>query len=183
MTLAIRLTGPIIAAVVSLASLSTFVTTVWGHGRNSEVRLLGQRVGAYDVTVMTTPKQPSVGRLHVEVQLMDRRTLTYVDRATVTAIARFGGRQTVQIGPVHSRYREPWHEMDLTVTKSGPWDVNLAIDGPLGREEISFRVDVWPKNNAAARLIRVPEIGDFVLILETQSPRAPVRKLRQERRY
>ena len=80
--------------------------------------------------------------MHVQVQLIDPKALAYVDRASVNAVARLRGGRTLKAGPVRSQYREPWHEMDLRLTKSGAWDIRLMIDGPQGSENLSFRVDV-----------------------------------------
>lgn len=108
--------------------------------------MVGQRVGGYDLTVRTAPKQPRTGRLHVEVQLIDPETLAYVDRATVSAVARYRDGEIAQAGPVSSRYRRPWHEMEISLNKSGPWDLHLAIDGRHGRGNTSFRVDILPED-------------------------------------
>lgn len=137
----------LVAALLSYAPFLASARTVHAHGADWEVQIVGQRVGGYDVTVRTEPKRPQVGRLHIEVQLMNSRDLTYVGDATVTAIARFRGGEPIQAGPVPSRYREQWHEMDLSLAKSGPWDVHLAIDGPRGQGETSFRVDILPKES------------------------------------
>jgi|GEM_PF-2538327 len=104
--------------------------------------MVGQRVGDYAVTVRTAPKQPRVGALHVEVQLIDLKTLAYVELATVSAAARLGGGTMDQAGPVPSRYLRPWHEMNLMLNKSGSWNVQLAIDGPRARGDVSFRVNI-----------------------------------------
>ena len=135
-----------LAVLVSFAGLLPFAATVRAHGADWEVRMVGQRVGGYDVTVRTSPKQSRTGRLHVEVQLMNPATLSYVDRATVTATARLRGATTGQAGPAASRYRRPWHEMDMMLNKSGSWDVQLAIDGPRARGNVSFRVDILPED-------------------------------------
>ncbi len=104
--------------------------------------MTGKRVGAYDVTVRTSPKQPRTGHLHIEAQLIDPRTLAYVDDAKVSAAARLGEAAASQAGPVASRYRKPWHEMNLLLDRSGAWDVALTIEGPRARGSASFRVDV-----------------------------------------
>ncbi len=135
-----------LAVLVSLAGLLPFAATVRAHGADWEVRMVGQRVGGYDVTVRTSPKQPRAGTLHVEVQLIDHKTLTYVERATVSAAARIVGGTMDQAGPVPSRYARPWHEMDMMLDKSGSWDVHLAIDGPGARGNVSFRVDILPED-------------------------------------
>lgn len=106
--------------------------------------MVGQRVGGYDVTVRTAPKQPRTGRLHVEVQLIAAESLSYVENATVTATARLRGGETVRAGPVVSRYRKPWHEMELDLKKSGTWDVDLDIDGPRGKGRTTFRAELLP---------------------------------------
>lgn len=60
--------------------------------------------------------------------------------AVVAAVAWYQGRE--RAGPVASRYRKPWHEMDLVLNKSGAWDVQLVIDDPRAQGKGSFRVDV-----------------------------------------
>lgn len=56
--------------------------------------------------------------------------------------SRNGG--IAQAGPVFSRYRRPWHELELNLKKSGPWDVHLAIGGSHAEGNTSFRVDILP---------------------------------------
>ncbi len=135
-----------LAILVSLSGLLLVAPSVSAHGADWELRMVGQRVAGYDVTVRTSSKRPRIGLLHVEVQLIDRETLTYVDRATVSASARFGGGESGQAGPVLSRYARPWHETDLMLNRSGSWDVHLAIDGPRARGNVSFRVDILPED-------------------------------------
>lgn len=134
-----------VAILLSFAGLLPFAPSVQAHGADWELRMVGQRVGGYDVTVRTAPKQPRKGRLRVEVQLLAPESLTYIERATVTATARFRGGETIQTGLALSRYRQQWHEMELSLKKSGPWDVLLAVNGPRGQEKFSFRVDVVPE--------------------------------------
>lgn len=110
------------------------------HGEDWELRFAGERVGGYDLTVRTSPKQPRTGQLHIEAQLIDPQTLAYVDHAKVSALARRG--EGEQAGPVSSRYRKPWHEMDLVLNKSGAWDVQLLVDDPRAQAKASFRLDV-----------------------------------------
>lgn len=118
------------------------VTSVQSHGTQSEVQVLGRNLDGYDITVRTAPKRPRTGRLHIEVQLIDPDSLTYIEQATVTATARLGGVATLQAGPGHSHYRAPWHEMELSLQKSGTWQIHLAIEGPKGRRETTLHVDV-----------------------------------------
>ena len=135
-----------LAVLLSFAGLLPFAATVRAHGADWELRMLGQKSVGYEVTVRTSPKQPRTGRLHVEVQLMDPATLTYVERASVTATARLRGATTGQAGPVLSHFARPWHEMDMMLDKSGSWDVQLVIDGPRARGNVSFRVDILPED-------------------------------------
>lgn len=125
--------------VIASAGVLAFANA-FAHGEDWELRFAGKRVGAYDLTVRTSPKQPRPGRLHIEAQLIDPQTLTYVDHAKVSALARRG--EGAQAGPASSRYRKPWHEMDLVLNKSGTWDVQLLVDDPRAQGKASFRVDV-----------------------------------------
>lgn len=131
-----------LAVLLSLAGLLPFAAGVRAHGADWELRITGKRVGAYDVTVRTSPRQPRTGRLHIEAQLIDPRTLAYVEQAKVSALARPGDGTVGQAGPVSSRYRRPWHEMDLVLNKSGAWEVQIVIDDPRAQGKVSFRVDV-----------------------------------------
>jgi hypothetical protein len=135
-----------LAVFLSLAGVLPFAASVRAHGADWELRVLGQSVGGYEVTVRTAPKEPRIGHLHMEVQLMDPVTLSYVERASVTATARLRGGTNEQAGPARARFRKPWHEIDMMLKKSGSWDVDLAIDGPRARGHVSFRVDVSPGN-------------------------------------
>lgn len=131
-------------ALVAVASLLLYGGSIQAHGTDSEIRILGQNLDGYEVTVRTAPKQPRTGRLHIEVQLIAPDSLTYVDAATVTATARLRTGNTHQVGPARSQYRAPWHEVDLNLNEIGTWDVHLAIDGTLGRRKTTFRVEVLP---------------------------------------
>ena len=131
-----------LAVLLSFAGLLPFAAGVGAHGADWELRITGKRVGAYDVTVRTSPKQPRTGHLHIEAQLIDPRTLAYVDDAKVSALARLGEGAVNHAGPVASRYRKPWHEIDLVLDRSGAWDVRLVIDGPRAQGKVSFRVNV-----------------------------------------
>lgn len=131
-----------LAALLWLVGLLPFAGDVRAHGADWELRMVGKRVGTYDLTVRTSPKQPRAGDLHIEVQLIDPRTLSYVDQAKVSALARFREGAADQAGPVASRYRKPWHEMDLLLNRSGTWNVQIVIDDPRAQATASFRVDV-----------------------------------------
>lgn len=131
-----------LAVLLSFAGLLPFAAGVRAHGADWELRFAGKRVGAYDLTVRTSPKQPRAGQLHIEAQLIDPQTLAYVDHAKVSALARRGEGAADHAGPVSSRYRKPWHEMDLVLGKSGTWDVQLLIDDPRARGKASFRVEI-----------------------------------------
>ena len=135
-----------LACWLSFAGALPFAASAAAHGADWELRLLGQRVGGYEVTARTAPKQPRTGRLHVEVQLMDPQTLRYLEQATVTATARLRGGGQEQPGPAVAQLRAPWHELDIELRKSGSWDVDLAIEAPRARGTASFRVDVLPED-------------------------------------
>lgn len=135
---------------LSLAAILVLTTVVWtvrlaqAHGQGGTVQLIGQTVAGHDVTVMTAPAQPRPGPLHVAVQLIDPQELTYIDTATVTATTRYLGDETMRVPSTRSRYREPWHELDLNLKRSGRWRVRLFIDGPNGQGEISFEIEILP---------------------------------------
>ena len=134
---------PAASMVVFIAVLLT-ARLVEAHGGNGAVQLIGQTVAGHDVTVMTAPKRPRVGALHVAVQLIDPRELTYIDTATVAVTARYLGDETMRVRSLRSRYREPWHELDLNLQRSGRWRVQLYIDGPNGEGETSFMISISP---------------------------------------
>jgi hypothetical protein len=135
-----------LAILLSFAGLLPFVAGVRAHGADWELRMAGNRVGSYDLTVRTSPKRPRTGHLHIEVQLIDPQTLVYVDHAKVSAFARLGEDAGDQARPVASRYRKPWHEIDLLMNRSGVWEVRLVIDDPRARGHASFRVEVLPED-------------------------------------
>ena len=78
--------------------------------------------------------------------MIDPKALAYVERATVSAVARFRDGKIPDVGPVSSRYRRPWQQIEMSLNKSGPWDVELAIDGLRGRGNVSFRADILPED-------------------------------------
>lgn len=129
-----------LAVIASFLGLMPWSAAVLPHGAEWELRVVGQKIAFYDATVRTSPKKPRPGRLHVELQLIDPETLTYVDRASASAVARL--RDGEETAPVYSRYQHPWHEMDIALGRPGSWDVVLAIDAPRAQGKLSFRVDV-----------------------------------------
>ena len=136
-----RLASPVMQLLVSSAGLLVRANA-WAHGAEWELRMVGKRAGAYDVTVRTSPKQPRTGHLHIEAQLINAQTLAYVDHAKVSALARLGEGAVNQAGPVSSRYQKPWHAMDIILNKGGTWDQQLIIDNARAQGKASFRVDV-----------------------------------------
>jgi hypothetical protein len=106
--------------------------------------VIGQTVAGYDVSVMTAPKRPRVGAFHLKIQLIEPRQLTYVESATVTATARFLGEENLAVASRRSRYRKPWHELDLNLSRSGRWRVQISIDGPDGQGDLSFVIRIPP---------------------------------------
>lgn len=137
-----RPAGPTVSALVSFAVLFFHAASVQSHGTQSEVRVLGQSLDGYDVTVRTAPRRPRTGRLHIDVQLIAPDSLTYIDRASITATARLRDAEGHQAGPARSHYRAPWHELELNLQKSGTWDIHLTIDGPRGESETTLRVEI-----------------------------------------
>lgn len=139
----VRFARPGAGVLACFVALFLHAAGVQAHGTGSEVRILGQSVDGYDVTVRTAPEQPRTGPLHIEVQLIAPDSLSYIDEATVTATAhlREGARQA---GPVRSHYRAPWHEMHLHLNEGGTWDIRLVIDGPPGRTTTTFGVEILP---------------------------------------
>lgn len=136
--------GLFAAAMVALMAGLLTARLAEAHGDGGTVQLIGQTVADHDVTVMTAPKRPRIGALHVAVQLVDPHELTYIETATVTATARFLGDENIRVRSKRSCYGEPWHELDLDLKRSGPWQVKLYVDGPNGQGESSFRVNISP---------------------------------------
>lgn len=131
-----------LAVVVSFAALLPFAASAGAHGTYWELRLL-QPVGPYDVAVMTAPQAPRPGSLHVAIQLVHRETLAYVERVSVSAVARLRG-EGEQAGPAGSRYLYPWHELDIALPKAGSWEIELDInvEGARLRHTTTFCADV-----------------------------------------
>lgn len=134
------------ACLLTLAAALAFAEGARAHGAEWTLRVTGARVGSHEVTVRTAPRQPRVGRLHVEVQLIDPRTLRYIEQTTVRASAMRPGSTGNEVGPELARLRAPWHEIDLELPKSGSWEVRISIDGPDARGEVSFRIDLQPED-------------------------------------
>ncbi len=132
------------AAMVAFMAVLLTARLAAAHGGGGTVQRVGETVAGHDVTVVTTPKQPRVGTLHVAVQMIDPRELTYTATATVTATARYLGDETMRVRSTGSRYREPWHELDLDLERSGRWRMQLFIDGPNGQGQLSFVISVSP---------------------------------------
>lgn len=133
-----------VTGILALTAAVLAARLAQAHGEGGTAQMIGQTVAGHDVTVMTAPAQPRPGPLHVAVQLIDPRELTYIDTATVTATVRYLGKVAVKVSSTRSRYREPWHELDLSLKRSGRWRVRLFIDGPNGQGEISFEMEILP---------------------------------------
>lgn len=136
-----------VAGILVLAAAVLVVKLAQAHGEDGTVQLVGQTVAGHDVTVVTAPRPPRAGSLHLAVQLIDPRKLTYVETATVTATARHLGEEAVRVSSTRSRYRKPWHELDLSLKPSGRWRVRLFIDGPNGQGDISFKIRILPERD------------------------------------
>jgi len=135
------------AGAVALAVLVTMVLCSapdgWGNG--GKLRLSKAEAGPYVVSVWTRPTPARVGPLDVSVAVMDpatERPITDV-RVALRGERLDGGEAVARTAAEAGRNRFGFHG-DLGIPVAGRWRFTVAVEGPGGRGETAFELDVRP---------------------------------------
>ena len=110
-------------------------------------------VGPYRLTLTTTPV---VGSMHFNILLSTAGDESPVSDTELTMRGVFIDGEGLEVGPVagYATMEGPlWFAADLPVETVGLWEFTLTVDGPLGREEVTFPVAVQGPGGVSLTLI------------------------------
>ena len=117
---------------------------LWADG--GAVRL-SQQQGNYQITVLTTPTPLRTGRVDISVlvQNADTGELVLDEQVTIKATRRgHPGSAISQVATAEAATNRLFRGADFEVREAGWWDVEVSINGPLGKEHAQFEMEVAP---------------------------------------
>lgn len=123
---------------------------VWAHG-GGQAQLINSEVAGYWVSVWTSPDPARPGDLHFSIAVSEPGTGREAGQAVLGAAVQ------VILQPVENDLAPPvgglalhqnaenrlFYEVDLEVVE-GWWEVMIVVDGPAGRGETTFPLQVQP---------------------------------------
>lgn len=131
-------------AILGLASILCLWSAVPLYANGAATTEVYQgTAGEYDVVVRALGPRLVLGNAHLTVIVTDATTDRLVQNARVSVEAE--GPDGGVIGPVET-YREiatpQYYDVNVPADTVGAWRFTVAIDGPQGREELAFPLDV-----------------------------------------
>ncbi len=149
-----KLSGRWVAHLVMVAAwlMGLLVTApVAAHGGGTP-QLVNEPAGNYLVSVWTAPNPLRVGQVHLTIALSELTTEGLPGEPLLGAAVRvmmepqdIPGAQPIGGLATHEQsVNRLFYEIDLEVPAEGLWQVTLLLDGPAGRGQVSFDVQVLP---------------------------------------
>lgn len=152
--------------VLCLGLMLSRATSAYGEGPGTggrQIRLEDQPAGPYLLRVVSSPTPPRVENLYIEVRVTDASTGLDVTDATVWTKAEFvdGEAPPLEVQAVHAIAPIPTeYASHLPVSRSGVWNVTIAVDGTPGHGEASFLIQVLePSSISAIVSVGLPVAG------------------------
>jgi hypothetical protein len=118
---------------------------------------LSQRNGNYQITVFTTPTPMRVGPVDISVLVLDAATGEPALDAQVAVKATHGGPNGITLchaATTDAATNKLYHAAILELPEPGWWNVEVSIDGSLGKAQVRFELEsaeslphwltVWP---------------------------------------
>jgi YtkA-like len=130
----------ILGTSVALCSSSA----LWADG--GAIRL-SQRQGNYQITVLTTPTPLRTGRVDISVLVQKAGTgeLVSDEQVAIKATQRgHAGGAISHMATAEAATNKLFRAADFELREAGWWDVEVAIDGPLGNEHARVAMEVAP---------------------------------------
>lgn len=108
--------------------------------------------GPYVVSVWaeSTPLRAGVNHLSLAVGEADSDAL--VTDVRVRVEATYSEDETTQVTGSATQ-GDPFYDVDLALARTGPWEIVIQVDGPLGSGQTGFEVDVEPDTALDWRLV------------------------------
>lgn len=132
---------------------------VAAHGGGTP-RLVNEPAGNYLVSVWTAPNPLRIGQVHITIALSEPTDEGLPGEPLLGAAVRvmmepqdIPDAQPVGGLATHEQsVNRLFYEIDLEVPVEGLWRVTLLLDGPAGRGQISFDLQILPPAGPLARL-------------------------------
>jgi hypothetical protein len=117
---------------------------------------LRQNVGNYAISVFTSPTPIRAGTVDFSVLVQNADTGEFVPNAEVTVWLKVPGTvQTLRYAAtIEAATNRLFKAAVFNLPEAGPWDVEVAVEGPLGKARVAFEVkaderlphwrELWP---------------------------------------
>src|SRR5262245_18953427 len=130
---------------MSLPLITLFVlntrASLWADG--GAVRL-SQQEGDYQITVLTAPTPLRAGPIDVSVlvQRAAHNELVLDGQVTIKATRRGHPRQVIShVATAKAATNKLFRAANFELPKTGLWDVEVSVDGPLGDANVGFEIE------------------------------------------
>jgi hypothetical protein len=157
-----------IAVVLGLILLCP--VSAYGEGPGTggrQIRLEDEPAGPYLLRVVSSPTPPRVENLYLEVRVTEAASGLDVTDATVWTRAAFidGDAPPLEVEAVHAIAPIPTeYASHLPVSRSGLWEITIAIDGPPGHGEASLEMQILdPSSISVFVSVGLPVAGLAIL--------------------
>lgn len=125
--------------------------SVGAHG-GGQAQLLNSEVGGYWVSVWTSPEPTRPGDLHISIAVSEPGTgreagVAILDAAVQVILQPLDNELAQPVGGLalhQNATNRLFYEVDLPLETEGWWTATIIVDGPAGRGEITFDLQVRP---------------------------------------
>jgi hypothetical protein len=104
---------------------------------------LRQTVGGYQIAVFTSPTPLRAGPLDISVLVQGAATNEWLAEARVTVFLKAAqGRHTLECqATTEAATNKLFHAALFELPEAGQWDVEVAVEGPMGPARVEFSVE------------------------------------------
>ncbi|MGH2543741.1 MAG: hypothetical protein ACRDIB_13135 [Ardenticatenaceae bacterium] len=135
-------------AVAVVAALALWQPLASANGR--VIQFIRQTAGPYQLAIGTIPDTPTVGSLHLTVEITDKDTKTPVLGANVVVTGTSPSETQPSIGPIEAEASITdigFYDVNTSVDEIGTWIFNMTINSlQLGSAESEFAIEVKNPN-------------------------------------
>ena len=121
----------------------SYPSTSQAHGRVGDITR-EELLGPYKLHITISPGNPTIGTLHLGLEIRNNNTDSLVADATVIVTTK-NPQNNTRLGPVQA-YNPPTelgqHEIDIPIDIVGEWVVSLLVESSLGKHSLELPVHV-----------------------------------------
>jgi len=134
------LVGALIATMY-FGLLDNMQTQIEANGR--VVNYKTQKTLSHLIHFGTLPTRPSIGKVHISIQISDINTMKFVENINVYLSIK-GPNQLEWTPPtkLYNPFRQYSHELNYTFDKTGIWEFAVYVDQPNSTNHSIFHVNV-----------------------------------------